>query len=263
MSENQVIASFSARLSDKLDAVKNALPNNFNQERFVQNCVAVLNDNPGLEKINKSQLIQGLIKGAYLSLDFMAKEAYLIPYGNTVQFQTSYKGEKKFVKNYSIRPIQEIYAKCVRGGDFFEEKIIDGRPSIDFKPMPFNGNEIIGAFAVVLYKDGGMEYEVMTTKDINGVRNNYSKAANSKAWKNSWDEMAKKTVLRRLCKHIETDFESIEARKAWEEASDSNIVKAEKSDEIVDVFAEDVVIDVDFHEVEDEISDMPDVDVFK
>lgn len=260
---NEVVKSFSEKLTDKLVSVESALPKDFNRERFVQNCLAVMNEKPELAQINKAEVIQGLCKGAYLGLDFMNKECYLIPYGKSVQFQTDYKGEKKFVKNYSIRPIQEIYAKIVREGDTFREKIIDGRPSIDFEPLPFNGNDIVGAFSVVLYKDGGMEYEVMTTKDINGVRNNYSKAANSKAWKNSWDEMAKKTVLRRLCKHIETDFESVEARKAWEEASDSNIVKAEKSDEIVDVFAEDVVIDVDFHEVEDEISDMPDVDVFK
>lgn len=260
---NEVVKSFSEKLTDKLVAVETALPKDFNRERFVQNCLTVMNENPELAQINKAEVIQGLCKAAYLGLDFMSKECYLIPYGKSVQFQTDYKGEKKFVKNYSIRPIQEIYAKVVREGDFFEEKIIDGRPSIDFRPMPFNGNEIVGAFAVVLYKDGGMEYEVMTTKDINAVRNNYSKAANSKAWKNSWDEMAKKTVLRRLCKHIETDFESIEARKVWEEVSDSNIVRQEKSDEIVDVFAEDDVIDVDFQEVEEDISDMPDVDVFK
>ena len=260
---NEVVKSFSEKLTDKLVSVESALPKDFNRERFVQNCLAVMNEKPELAQINKAEVIQGLCKGAYLGLDFMNKECYLIPYGKSVQFQTDYKGEKKFVKKYSIRAIQDIYAKVVREGDVFREKIIDGRPSIDFEPLPFNGNDIVGAFAVVLYKDSGMEYEVMNTKDINGVRNNYSKAANSKAWKNSWDEMARKTVLRRLCKHIETDFESIEARKAWEEASDSNIVKAEKSDEIVDVFAEEDVIDVDFREVEDDISDMPDVDVFK
>ena len=248
---NEVVKSFSEKLTDKLVAVETALPKEFNRERFVQNCLAVMNEKPELAQINKAEVIQGLCKGAYLGLDFMNKECYLIKYGNSVQFQTDYKGEKKFVKNYSIRPIQEIYAKVVREGDSFKEKIIDGRPSIDFEPLPFNGNQIVGAFAVVLYKDGGMEYEVMTTKDINDVRNNYSKATNSKAWKCSWDEMAKKTVLRRLCKHIETDFESIEARKVWEEASDSNIVRQEKSDEIVDVFAEEDVIDAEFREAEE------------
>lgn len=256
---NEVVKSFSEKLTDKLVSVEAALPKDFNRERFVQNCLSVMNEKPELAKINKAELVQGLCKAAYLGLDFMSKECYLIPYGNSVQFQTDYKGEKKFVKNYSIRPIQEIYAKIVREGDTFREKIIDGRPSIDFEPLPFNGNEIVGAFAVVLYKDGGMEYEVMTTKDINSVRNNYSKVSNSKAWKSSWDEMAKKTVLRRLCKHIETDFESVEARKVWEEASDSNVVKTEKSDDVVDAFAEESVVDAEYQEVDEEIPEYPDV----
>ena len=256
---NEVVKSFSEKLTDKLVSVETALPKDFNRERFVQNCLSVMNEKPELAKINKAELVQGLCKAAYLGLDFMSKECYLIPYGNSVQFQTDYKGEKKFVKNYSIRPIQEIYAKVVREGDTFKEKIVDGRPSIDFEPLPFNGNDIVGAFAVVLYKDGGMEYEVMTTKDINSVRNNYSKSSNSKAWKNSWDEMAKKTVLRRLCKHIETDFESVEARKVWEEASDSNVVKTEKSDDVVDAFADETVIDAEYTEVDEEIPEYSDV----
>lgn len=248
---NEVVKSFSESLTDKLITVENALPKDFNKERFVQNCLAVLNEKPELTKINPAELQAGLLKGAYLGLDFFKKECYLIPYGSKVNFQTDYKGETKFVKRYAIRPIHEIYAKIVREGDFFEEKITDGHPSIDFKPKPFNTAEIVGAFAVALYKDGGMDYEVMTTKDINSVRSNYSKMSNSGAWKNSWDEMAKKTVLRRLCKHIETDFESTEAMKAWEDGSDSNIATVERSGDVVDAFsADDVVADAEYKEVE-------------
>lgn len=247
---NEVVKSFSEKLTDKLVSVENALPKDFNRERFVQNCLAVMNEKPELARINPAELQSGLMKGAYLGLDFFQKECYLIPYGNSVNFQTDYKGECKFVKRYSIRPIFDIYAKVVREGDTFEEKIVDGHPSIDFKPLPFNGGETVGAFAVVLYKDGGLDYEVMTAKDINSVRSNYSKATNSKAWKCSWDEMAKKTVLRRLCKHIETDFESVEARKAWEDGSDSNIATVERSDELVDPFAVPVA-EAEYREVED------------
>lgn len=255
---NEVAMKFSDKLSDKLMAVEKALPKDFNRERFVQNCLAVANEKPELMKINQAEVIQGLVKGAYLGLDFSRKECYLIPYGNTVQFQTDYKGEVKFVKRYAIRPIHDIYAKVVRAGDLFEEKIVNGQPSIDFKPQPFNDGEIMGAFAVVLYKDGGMEYEAMTTKDINSVRNNYSKAANSKAWKNSFDEMAKKTVLRRLCKHIETDFESIEAQKAWDEGSDSQVVqRAYNQEEVVDAFSAKEVEEIE----EIEIKEITDSDI--
>lgn len=237
---NEVAIKFSDQLTDKLVSVETALPKDFNRERFVQNCLAVMNETPQLAKINPAHTIQGLLKGAYLGLDFLNRECYLIPYGTSVQFQTDYKGEVKFTKKYSIRKIKDIYAKVVRQGDEFVEEIVDGKPSIDFKPVPFNDGDIIGAFAIVLYQDGGMAYEVMSVKDINSVRNNYSKASQSKAWKNSFDEMCKKTVLRRLCKHIETDFESIEAHGAWEEGSGmdfaSPISPVNDREEVVDVF---------------------------
>lgn len=241
--KNEVRVMFSDKLTDKLVSVESALPKDFNRERFVQNSIAVMNENPALAKINPAQVIQGLLKGAYLGLDFLNRECYLIPYGNTVQFQTDYKGEVKFIKKYSVRKIKDIYAKVVREGDQFEEKITDGQPSIDFKPLPFNDGEIIGAFAVVLYQDGGMSYEAMSVKDINGVRNNYSKANQSKAWKNSFDEMCKKTVLRRLAKHISTDFENVEAHSAWEDGSgmdfNTAVTPTRNREEVIDVF-EDV-----------------------
>lgn len=249
--KNEVAVSFSEMLTDKLDIVTQALPSDFNKTRFVQNALAVLNDNSNLQKINKAKLMTGLLKGAYLGLDFANKECYLIPYGNDVQFQVDYKGLCKFTKRYSIRPIQDIYAKIIREGDSFEETIIDGKPSINFKPLPLNENEIRGVFAVCLFKDGGMQYEVMTTADVNNVRSSYSRASNSKAWQNSWDEMAKKTVLRRLCKHIECDFESIEARQALEDGDDSNIVQQKKTDEIIDVFSPKVETPVDDNKIED------------
>lgn len=238
--KNEIQVSFSDMLTDKLTVAEQALPSDFNKTRFVQNALAVLNDNPALQKCNKAKIMAGLVKGAYLGLDFANKECYLIPYGDGVQFQTDYKGEIKFTKRYSIRPVDDIYAKVIREGDSFEEVVIDGRPSVTFKPLPLNDGKIMGAFAVCLFKDGGLQYEVMTTNDIQNVRNNYSKASQSKAWKNSFDEMAKKTVLRRLCKHIECDFESIEARNAWEDGSDSNVVQQKQTGEIVDVFAKNV-----------------------
>ena len=258
MAENEVAIKFSEKLTDKLVSVESALPKDFNRERFVQNCIAVMNENPALAKINPAQTIQGLLKGAYLGLDFLNRECYLIPYGNSVQFQTDYKGEVKFTKKYSIRKILDVYAKVVRKGDEFVEEIIDGKPSIDFKPLPFNDDEIIGAFAVVLYQDGGMSYEVMSVKDINSVRNNYSKASQSKAWKYSFDEMCKKTVYRRLCKHIETDFESAEAHSAWDEGSGMDfatpVTPVNNKDEVVDVFA-DVSGIVDVEEVKESADD--------
>ena len=211
MADTQVAVAekktFSVMLADKLDNVSEALPKDFNKARYVQNALALINDNPQLQKYSQPQLMTGLMKGAYLGLDFYSKECYLVPYGNQLNYQTDYRGAKKLAKKYSIRPIKDIYAKLVREGDTFEEKIINGEQTFDFKPLAFNDGKIIGAFAVCLYADGGMQYDTMSLADLENTRKS-SKASNSPAWKNFTGEMYKKTVLHRLCKHIELDFEN-------------------------------------------------------
>lgn len=199
--------TFGDALMEKLENTNEALPKDFNKTRFVQNALALVHDNPSLLKCKQSELMAGLMKGAYLGLDFMSKECYLIPYGEQLNYQTDYRGAKKLAKKYSIRPIRDIYAKLVREGDFLEESIVNGEQSINFKPKAFNDGKIIGAFAVCLYQDGGMIYDTMSLADLENTRKS-SKASNSPAWKNFTGEMYKKTVLHRLCKHIELDFEN-------------------------------------------------------
>ena len=206
--------SFSDYLMTNLVRVEDALPKDFNKARFVQNCVALLNDNPQLQKYSRSQIVSGLLKGSYLGLDFYSKECYLIPYGNQLNYQTDYRGAKKLAKKYSIRPIKDIYAKLIREGDEFEELIINGEPTFNFKPKFLNDGKILGAFAVVLYKDGGLAYDVMPLSDLENTRK-HSKASNSPAWKDFTGEMYKKTVLHRLCKQIEIDFENPTQRDAF------------------------------------------------
>ena len=200
-------SNFSTVLADKLDSVSDALPKDFNKARFVQNALALVNENPNIAKYGQQKIMAGLLKGAYLGLDFYSKECYLVPYGNDLNYQTDYRGAKKLAKKYSIRPIKDIYAKLVHDGDLFEEKIVDGEQSFYFKPKTFNDGKIIGAFAVVLYTDGGMAYDTMSLADLENTRK-ASKSSNSPAWKNFTGEMYKKTVLHRLCKHIELDFEN-------------------------------------------------------
>jgi len=211
---------FSIALSDALMDVSNALPRDFNIPRFVQNSVSLLNDNTQLAEFAKkngtTQIKQGLLKGAYLGLDAMNKECYLIPYGNTLSFMIDYRGNVKLAKKYSIRPILDIYAKVVRDGDDFEEVINNGVATINFKPLSFNNAGIIGAFAVCKYADGGILYETMSLADLENTRKS-SKASNSPAWTRFTGEMYKKTVLHRLCKMIELEFDNGEQSKLFRE----------------------------------------------
>lgn len=215
-----------------LTAKAAALPKNFNQTRFLQNCMTVLKSTDGIQAIETNSIAQTMLKGAFLGLDFFNKECYAIPYNKNIgtkekpnwvkelQFQTDYKGEIKLARLYAIRPVKDIYAKIVREGDEFEAVIEAGIPSVYFKPKPFNQSEIIGVFAVCIYQDGTLSYDTMTKADVELIRNNYSKAKDSKAWLLSWEEMAKKCVIRRLCKLIGLNFDNSEQDEAFQDGSD-------------------------------------------
>lgn len=219
-------------LGKLLDSKKEAMPSNFNKTRFLQNSITVLQDTKDIEKCDPTSVARTMLKGAFLGLDFFNKECYAICYGGQVQFQTDYKGEKKLAKKYSVRPIKDLYAKLVKQGDDFTEEITDSKPTIQFKPLNFNDGDILGAFAVALFDDGGMVYEVMSTADIELTRKNYSKQANGQAWSKSPGEMYKKTVLRRLCKNIELDFDTIEQKQAFEDAGDTDLNKKLESEQV-------------------------------
>ncbi|NFO48024.1 recombinase [Clostridium botulinum] len=230
MANNQiqglVLKQTNTLLTNMLDKEVTALPKGFNTLRFKQNVLSVLNTlDLANMKGQEFNLAKCIMKGAYLDLDFANNECYVIIYSGKPEFMTDYKGETKLCRKFSAKPIKDIYAKLVRIDDEFEEGVHHGKPYINFKPIPFSNNDIIGVFAVVYYEDGSMEYESMSKADVEFVRDNFSKKSRktgkfSDAWEKSFGEMAKKTALRRLCKHINIDFDNIEQLNAWEDGSD-------------------------------------------
>ena len=203
--------TFSTALTTELESNSAALPADFNIPRFVQNSIALLNGNDTLKefagKYGVTQIKAGLLRGAYLGLDALNSECYLVPYGKTLNFMPSYRGMTKLVAKYSVRPVKSIYAKVVRQGDTFEETIVNGEPTINYKALPFNNDEIIGVFAVCQYTDGGCQYEVMSKAEIEQCRK-ASKSNNKGPWVQWYAEMAKKCVIRRLCKSLSLDMDA-------------------------------------------------------
>lgn len=228
--ETNYLVEINNGLETSLEKQVDALPEKFNKQRFVQNCMTVLQDSKSdFSKCEPRTVVRTLLKGAFLGLDFFNGECYAIPYGGSCQFQTDYKGEIKLAKRYSSNPIQDIYAKVVKAGDEFSENIENGHQTVCFKPKPFNNGEVIGAFAVCLYKDGSMIYDTMSKEEIEHTRVTFSKAQNSTAWKASPGEMYKKTVLRRLCKLIDLNFDTADQDQAFEEGSLMDVKKGGSS----------------------------------
>lgn len=216
-SKNNKLIEVHDRLSNLIEKRTDALPSDLNIDRFKQNAMHVVSEIREIENINTVSICRTILQGAFLGLDFLNRECYAIPYKGIMTFQTDYKGEVKLAKKYSIKSIRDVYSKLVREGDDFSEKIVEGKQTLDFTPQPFSTEKVKGAFAVCLYEDGSMIYETMSISDINSVRDNYSKSKN--IWGKSPGEMQKKTVLRRLLKHVTLDFETIKQKETWDESS--------------------------------------------
>lgn len=249
--------TFSVALMEELNKVESALPQDFNKTRFVQNCLALMNDTPQLAEYVKNYgsipMIAGLMLGAYQGLDFFNKECYLIPRGSKLDFQKDYKGVVKLIKKYSIEPVEDVYAKLIREGDFFEEEIINGKPTVNFKPKFLNNNEIIGVFAVCLFKNGTLKYDVMSKADIEACRK-VSKMPNGNSWKNFYGEMAKKSVIHRLKKMVPLEFENPKQAELFidedmaiattEEKMQNDVEAEQNTEEFIDVDAVEVIEDL-------------------
>lgn len=267
ITEKQYLTNVEKSIMKELEDHAKALPDGFNKQRFILNSITVVKDNiKDFNGVMPDSVAVTMAKGAYLGLDFFNRECYAIPYGGKVQFQTDYKGEIKLCKKYSRNPIRDIYAKLVRKGDFFEEIIENGQQSVNFKPIPFNSEQVLGAFAIVLFKDGSMMYDTMSADEIEKTRNTYSKAKNSQAWKESTGEMQKKTVLRRLCKMIDLDFDNMEQTRAFDEGAgvvfdetpSKHMRKTADDDGPLDALGEgNVVADAEFKEVQEETAGDP------
>ena len=81
-------------------------------------------------------------------------------------------------------------------------------------------------YAVANLKNGGIQFEVMSRSEIEAIRKQ-SKAGTSGPWVNHWDEMAKKTVIRRLFKYLPVSIEAARAVEVDEKADRGEVVTSE------------------------------------
>ena len=215
--ENKAIAKKDTSLKGLIRAmepqIKNALPTVMTPERFTRIVLTALSSNPKLGQCTPNSFLGAMMQAAQLGVEPNTPlgQAYLIPYRNKgtleCKFQLGYKGLIDLA--YRSGAVQSIQAHEVHENDEFEYSYgIDG--TIRHKPALKDRGPVIAYYGVWKTKDGGYGYEVMSVDDVISVRDQYSKAADSKSspWATNFDAMAKKTVLKLALKYapLKTEF---------------------------------------------------------
>lgn len=186
-----------------------ALPKHINSERFVRIAITSIRQNPKLAKCSQESLLGALMTSAQLGLEpGMLGQAYLIPYKDNVQFQIGYKGMIELLRRSG--QLSDIYACEIHKNDDFQITLglhRDIKHNINFNE---DRGEVVGYYAVAVLKDGANSFEFMTKKQVEEHRDKFSKKPNDGPWKNDFDEMAKKTVVKKLLKYLPVSVEWLE-----------------------------------------------------
>lgn len=193
--------------------IKKALPNTITPERFSRIVLSAISNNKQLQQCTPNSFLAGMMNAAQLGLEPNTPlgQAYLIPYRNKgtleAQFQIGYKGLIDLA--YRSGQVKTIYAEEVHENDEFEYEL-GLEPKLVHKPAVKDRGEVIYYYAVFKLTNGGEGFAVMSKDDIENHKKRFSKAANSgfSPWTTNFDEMAKKTVIKKVLKYapLSTDI---------------------------------------------------------
>lgn len=204
-----------------------ALPRHMTADRMLRVAMTAVQRTPKLLDCTPASLFGAIIQASQLGLepDGALGHAYLIPYWNgqkkvsEVQFMPGYKGLLDLARR--SREISTIEARVVHANDAFRHRF-GLQPVLDHTPLTTGDpGPVTHVYAVVRLKDGGAQFDVMSAEDVEKVRGR-SRAKDSGPWVTDWDEMAKKTVLRRLCKLLPSSIE-LQRAVALDEAVEAGI----------------------------------------
>lgn len=191
--------------------IAKALPSVLTPERFTRITLSALSANPTLQQCTPQSFLGAMMTAAQLGLEPNTPlgQAYLIPYRNhgrlECQFQLGYKGMLDLA--YRSGEISVIQAHAVYEHDDFEYSL-GLEPTLKHKPAMRDRGEPVAFYAVFRTKDGGFGFEVMSVDDVRTHARKYSKAFSNGPWQTNFEEMAKKTVLKRVLKYapVRSDF---------------------------------------------------------
>ncbi len=235
--------------------IKKALPSVITPERFTRMVLSAVSANPKLGTCEQKSFLGAMMQAAQLGLEPNTPlgQAYIIPYKEKgipkAQFQIGYKGLIDLA--YRSGQVSIIDAQVVYANDDFEYEL-GLEPKLKHKPVLTNRGKPILYYAMFKTKDGGYGFQVMSYEDCLEHAKKYSKTYGDdfSPWKSNFDEMAKKTVLKKALKYapLKSDF--------LRGLSSDETIKSTLDPDMFDVPNEVAFEDADFVEVDQETGEV-------
>lgn len=200
------------QLTKMADQFVAALPDHIKPERFQRIVLTAVLGDPQLLRADRKSLLEAAMRAAQDGLLPDKREGAFVVF-NT---KTKVNGKDQWISAVQWMPmiggiikkmhqsgeIAMITAKVVYGGDIFRAWVDDDGEHVSYEQAEHPDYDTIRqVFALAKTKDGAVYVETLTPRDIDKIRS-VSRSKDSGPWVKWWEEMAKKSAIRRLAKRL-------------------------------------------------------------
>jgi len=191
-------------------AITNSLPykQGLSTKNYLRWIITEFKTSPALYGCSMQSFCSCIVQAAQLGLAFgkLLGQVYFIPFRNNkknvieCQLIIGYKGLLELARRSG--EIKGIHVGVVHSGDEFSYEF-GLNPKLQH--VPKNGTEITHVYAIAYLKNCFSQFDVMTKKEVDAIKQKVIGSAKNSTfspWITYYEEMAKKTVLRRLLKIV-------------------------------------------------------------
>lgn len=205
------VTAFRGFLEKQKHQLAAALPKHISPDRMIRLACTEFAKNPLLQKCTPVSVFGAIIQASQLGLEIgVLGQAYLVPYRNNkantyeAQFIPGYKGLISLARRSG--EVTSIETNIVYEHDQFDLKLglethVDHAPNLDGD----RGRARL-VYGVARFRDGGHHFEWMSLADVDKIRAR-SKASSNGPWVTDYEQMVRKTLIRRMANYLPMSIE--------------------------------------------------------
>ncbi len=194
-----------------------AVPKHLSVDRLVRIALTEIRKNKALEQCDPNSLMAALMTAGQLGLEIGVNgQAYLVPFGRECTLIPGYRGLITLAVQSGL--VNVIEARVVHENDDFSY-CYGLEPDVQHAPTMDDPGPVVAVYAIARLA-GGVIFDVMSKKEVDSIRAR-SRAGKSGPWVSDYEEMARKTVVRRLCKYLPMSVDKAQKFSAALELDDA------------------------------------------
>jgi recombination protein RecT len=174
-----------------------AMPRGEDGRRLIRGAITAMQKTPAIAACSQASIFSSLLTCAQLGLSLDGREAHLVPFGGECTLVPDYKGLVRLV--IQSGSVSHVHADIVCENDDFDfdrGRVL--RHRIDLRRPR---GAMYAAYAFAVFTAGSEKAEVMSLEEVNAIRTRGNRKQGS-PWNTDFNEMAKKTAFKRLCKWL-------------------------------------------------------------